>query len=257
MARRDRPVPPSSADSPYAPTGDDNQRTPLGGYIATAGDPNPGRTDYRGGMTERQRSQALNGGTDAGYYDGDEYRLLRNMTPSQIARLQTQMAAAGLIGPQTSYIAGNAETTRSQFRDLLTAANGMGTTWQEALREMMATGQQAADEGAGGPGDGSGQLPTYVQPSREDLTAAIRRGLYTQFGTHNHAVDVEAAVSEYLGRHRAQFDAEVAGAASVEDIESVETFVENKATDVDAEGVEARQFLDRADAFLSLIQSPV
>jgi len=252
MARRSSDPPPRPST---APSSTSDTVSPIGGYVAPNRNANP--DGYRGGMSERERSARLAGATEAGYYDGDEYRLIRNMTPAQIARLQLQMAAAGVIGAGQRYIPGNAETTRAAFRDLLAAANGMGTTWQEALRELAASGGDPAAQALGGDGGGGQQLPTYVAPNRADLTAAIRRGLYSQFGTHQHAVDVEAAVNDYLARHRANFDAQVAGAAQVEDVQSVETFVEDRAQATDPTGVEARAWLDRAEQFFSMLSSPV
>ncbi|MFP4512075.1 MAG: hypothetical protein ACLFRV_03905 [Acidimicrobiales bacterium] len=263
MPRRSQLDPPEPAPPPnpigrideyrdkYGPTPDDPQ--PIG-FVAER-QPNAFPTPVsRPGETARPV-----------YYEGDEYRILNNMTPRQVARVQTRLAAAGMIGPRTSYIPGNPETTRRQFRDLLTAANGMGENWETTLRQLaasasMAGGQGALDSGGGGGGDAP-TLPTHTAPNSDDLRHAIRRGLMSQFGTHNHGVDIDTLVAQYQAQDRANFDARVGdsqagGGGTVEDVQSVETFVADAASEADPEGVGARQFLDGANSFFSMLGGP-
>lgn len=195
--------------------------------------------------------------TDGDFYDPsrDAMTIWREWTPEQAYQVQNALAAAGYIGEDDIFEPGNFRTTREQFSKLLGDANDLGVTWQEMLNLGVTQAAGMYD----GPGGGSGrQAPTYTAPNRNDLQAAIKRGLYSQFGTYDNAVDVDSLVDQYLAMHRSNFDAQVGlamggGGGSVEDVESLEGFVERRAREEDPMGVESRDFLDRANQFFDML----
>lgn len=195
-----------------------------------------------------------------GYVDGDEYRIFEGLSANQIALIQHQMVLGGFIKDTDKIVPGNWESTRADFQNLLEASNSLGVTWQQALEQFAAPTLDMMGGLSGGPGGGGGgrQAPTYVAPNRDDLSRAIKTGLYTQFGTYDNAVDVDSLVDQYLAMHRANFDAQVGlamggGGGSVEDVESLEGFVERRAREEDPMGVESRDFLDRANQFFDML----
>lgn len=268
MARRQRPEItdyPATAAAPSASTDAMRRRSMATGSSlaqigSTAGralaEADAQATDIPTGFGEFATSATFGQGMGQGLYDPDWHseNTWRNWTPQEQYRVQTQLAAAGYIGEDDVFRPGDMRSTREAFRDLLGDANDLGVTWQEALQAFTINEQMPSSGGGGG----GRQMPTYTAPNRNDLQAAIKRGLYSQFGTFDNAVDVESLVDQYLASHRANFDAQVGlsmsgGGGEVEDVESLEGFVERQAREVDPMGVESRDFLDRANQFFSML----
>lgn len=70
------------------------------------------------------------------YQEGTQNVLL-SMSAENIARLQAQLSAVGLIGPETRFrvgvVTGTSDPTYTAFKKLLATANVYGTTWDRAL----------------------------------------------------------------------------------------------------------------------------
>jgi hypothetical protein len=82
------------------------------------------------------------------YPDGTEDSLF-DMGPEAIARLQADLASAGLIGPSTKFrvgvVMGTTDPTYAAFKKALGTANTMGTTWEEAVNYLAKTPQVQGD----------------------------------------------------------------------------------------------------------------
>jgi len=84
------------------------------------------------------QSGSVNGAPVAPKYQtGDEFTVA-SMPPEQLARLQQQLASAGLIGSNTKIRVGIADdATVAAFKSLLGFANVNGLDWHSALSKLM------------------------------------------------------------------------------------------------------------------------
>ena len=88
-------------------------------------------------------------GSGGGYTQADINALLASMPPEQLARVQRQMVAAGLIGPETRYTYGQPDgVTQNAFGELLGMANLRGVPWQTQLDSIGQNGLDAERAGA-------------------------------------------------------------------------------------------------------------
>lgn len=105
------------------------------------------------------------------YQEGTQNVLL-SMSAENIARLQAQLSAVGLIGPETRFrvgvVTGTSDPTYTAFKKLLATANVYGTTWDRALNilaEKPAVTQAELDAEKEGP-----TTRTSTSTSTQDFT---------------------------------------------------------------------------------------
>jgi len=116
------------------------------------------------------------------YEDGTEYAITR-LSVEEIARLQGRLAQAGLIGPETRFRIGVADTTTiGAYKRALETANRYGMNVTEAI-DMLATtpsamGNQVGEDDTfsadGGPSRSRNvtiQDPTFTDPATAQATA--------------------------------------------------------------------------------------
>lgn len=95
------------------------------------------------------------------YFSGDEL-LPASFSPEDIAEIQRDLAAAGLIGPRTRVRVGIwDETTRNAYKNLLETANVYGVSARDALARL-------ASAPAVGGGEGEGRAPLRVRLPHPD-----------------------------------------------------------------------------------------
>lgn len=103
------------------------------------------------------------------YMDGSEQQIIASLPPEVIAQLQQQMATAGLIGPDTKFRVGLADSaTTNAFATVLGYANVNGLDWKSALARLVNT-PQVTPAGGSNP---SGKPIEQANPADED--AALR-----------------------------------------------------------------------------------
>lgn len=104
------------------------EQMPIGGAVDTGGI----RVNTPGGAA----LEGLPGGNGAprGYFDGDEYNVLKSLTTEDRVRLQDQLMAIGL---GTGMVPGEVDDNTVQAMSrLMTMANRSGTGWQQTLNRI-------------------------------------------------------------------------------------------------------------------------
>jgi hypothetical protein len=102
------------------------------------------------------------------YMSGNEFDIA-SFPPEQLARLQQQLATAGLIGPSTKVHVGVADdATINAFKSLLGFANVNGLEWPTALAKLVQNPPQTGSSAASGIGGGGGNVIQQENPANED-----------------------------------------------------------------------------------------
>lgn len=184
----------------------------------------PTRPGYGGPVSPAQAERLAAGGrtrepqiTPPRYKTGAEMEP-RSYSPEMIARLQQQLAGAGLIGPSTRYRLGVWDSTSvNAYKQLLGYANQGGLSREDALQQLLTApqlkGAQAVGEdgvmgggGSAGPQVLGGQLRTYEASDpasvRQTAEAAFRQAL----GRKPKKDELDKFVSQFLGQERGAQD---------------------------------------------------
>lgn len=116
---------------------------------------------------------------DPRYWDGDEY-LPASLSPTEVARLQRQLEAAGVIEKGTKYRLGVwDEPSRSAYRSLLGYANASGLSIPDAIRRYAESAVMNEEPDAGP------TLPTYRISHPDDLRATFESAAKSVIGRTN------------------------------------------------------------------------
>lgn len=132
----------------------------------------------------------------------------RSYSPEMIARLQQQMAAAGLIGPSTRYRLGVWDSTSTNaYKQLLTHANRGGMSREDALTELLTAPQVKGEGGVmGGVGGGAaapqGKLNTYEASDPAGVRQTAEQAFRQALGRKPRKDELEKFTAAFLGRER-------------------------------------------------------
>lgn len=194
------------------------------------------------------------------YFDGDELTPSQ-MSPDQIADLQRQMVAAGLIRPgQRVGVGVWDDTSIDGFYRLLAYANQSGITWQSALKKIQSGSQGAFEVDENGNlvpagGGASTQIPTRTTPS-EELTQVFRRAVIDTLGQGWSEEQIASMVSSYQGMEIDRQRQAIAAEGTTQNIEGVpspEAFAISQAQQADPGRAQAETGLDYLNQFMSLV----
>lgn len=131
----------------------------------------------------------------------------RSYSPEMIARLQQQLAGAGLIGPSTRYRLGVWDSTSiSAYKQLLAFANQGGTSREDALQTLLTAPQLRGDgQGVGGAGGAEvqqGRLNTYEASDPAGVRQTAEQAFKQALGRKPKKDELDKFVSQFLGQER-------------------------------------------------------
>lgn len=148
-------IPQEILDALAALAGQQGEVAPIGvpfDYAATTPIPNSA-----GIMPPSMRS------TPPRYFEGDEYKLIRNAPPERVLNLQEQLVNAGFLDPDEGITLGAWQGgTVNAFRGLLQYANIQGIDWQGALKQATTMFRLYGTSPLGGDGTGRDGRPHVV-----------------------------------------------------------------------------------------------
>lgn len=176
----------------------------------------PTRPGYGGPVSPGQAERLAAGGrtrdaqiTPPKYKVGAEMEP-RSYPPEMIARLQQQLAAAGLIGPSTRYRLGVWDSTSTNaYKQLLAHANRGGMSREDALTELLSAPQMKGLEGAdgvmggvGGSAAPQGRLNTYEASDPAGVRQTAEQAFRQALGRKPRKDELEKFTAAFLGRER-------------------------------------------------------
>lgn len=194
------------------PTATEAQEDDLG-YIGMPKGYVPTSAGYGGPVSPGQAERLASGGrfrepqiTPPRYKVGAEMEP-RSYSPEMIARLQQQLAAAGLIGPSTRYRLGVWDSTSiSAYKQLLAFANQGGTSREDALQTLLTAPQLRGDgQGVGGSGGAEvqqGRLNTYEASDPAGVRQTAEQAFKQALGRKPKKDELDKFVSQFLGQER-------------------------------------------------------
>lgn len=246
---------PSARESgPPASTPTEDENGFLGGFddTFTVDVDTPGYVDPSGGpsvfglqfptvqppSTEHATLSQLRELGAGGYVSSDQW-LPVNETSTTIAQLQLSLADAGLLDLSDldhEDLGYYDDATRNAYRDLLTRANAMGTTWDDALGRLRANPVPARK-----PKGESAQLPVVTHP--DDLKAIFRAGARRASGTGK--ID-DAELDDMVKAFQSmQVQSQKQTTGTVVRPPDPEVFADTEAKRLDPVGYDAHKFLDK------------
>lgn len=160
---------------------------PIGGDLAPS--------DHK---NELVRMTSGYGTSFSGYFEGEEFSLLRGLPTEQRARLQDQMMALGIA---SSTVRGEIDAgTLAGFRSLLSMANSSGTDWQQTLSRVQRTAEQTGTLGPKVPDQ------VYMAPDYATMSQAVKETMKAKL--RRDPTDAELAIlgDQLSGLYRQQFD---------------------------------------------------
>jgi hypothetical protein len=175
------------------------------GYVATT----PG---VGGPVSIRQAERGVQYGTQISppkYKTGAEMEP-RGYSPEMIARLQQQLAAAGLIGPQTRFRLGVWDSASvNAYRNLLSYANQGGIGREDALQDLLANPSVKPGDmmgGVGGSVSAGPQFSTRLNTYEASDPASVRQTAEAAFkqalGRKPKKDELAKFMSGFLGREK-------------------------------------------------------
>jgi len=146
------------------------------------------------------------------YQEGQEFKILGNMSEVQRQRVQQAMINAGLLDPSRVRFGLVDPYTVKAFEAVLGQANLQGASWSQMLFS-----QQGAESlgalGGGGGGGGGGRAPLTTRvTSPATLRRVFRQAMVDAAGSRVEGFDIEAAVQAYQAAE-AQFQQQAYGMA--------------------------------------------
>lgn len=136
----------------------------------------------------------------------------RSYSPENIARLQQQLALAGLIGPETRFRLGVWDSTSiNAYKNLLAYANQGGTSREDALQALVSSPRlKPGEDGSLGGGAGGGatapQFSTRLNTFERSDPASVRQTAEQAFkqalGRKPRKDELERFTSAFLGREQ-------------------------------------------------------
>lgn len=182
------------------------------GYIGMPKGYVPTKPGVGGPVSIRQAERGVQYGTQITppkYKVGAEMEP-RSYSPEMIARLQQQLAAAGLIGPSTRYRLGVWDATSTNaYKQLLTHANRGGMSREDALTELLMAPQVKGDgtSADGGSGGGAmsvpqGRLNTYEASDPASVRQTAEQAFKQALGRKPNKDELARFTSAFLGREK-------------------------------------------------------
>lgn len=192
------------------------------GYAA----PDPGFGPHRSGYVPATKPPL--------YTEKDLFTPRTTLSPEDIARLQAQMARAGLYGTRPRYINGRwDEASVGAYEKLLRYANQGGVTDRDALAELTVQGDSDGDgiPDDGGPEDPASQF-NFVSPVTDPAAArqTLRSALRSKLGRNPSKVEYDEFVSA-LSSTTSTAAPVIGQAVGSEETDPVEEFADNYTTE--------------------------
>lgn len=159
-------------------------------------------------------------GSEARYFEGDEFALLAGIPPEQIEELQYRMRAAGLIGKNDSYLQGRLDdTTIAAFAQVLSHANRTGMNPEMALQDLSTAQRIGQTE----------EVAPYLTPDPAAVRQGVKQTVSSILRRDVTEDELPALMQQYLSYDRQGYDADVAASTAtgtVQDVDPAARFVD-------------------------------
>jgi hypothetical protein len=190
------------------------------------------------------------------YQEGQEYKILGNMSEVQRQRVQQAMINAGLLDPSRVRFGLVDPYTVKAFEAVLGQATLPGASWSQMLFS-----QQGAESlgalGGGGGGGGGGRAPLTTRvTSPATLRRVFRQAMVDAAGSRVEGFDIEAAVQAYQAAE-AQFQQQAYGMAesggTLTEPPDAQTFIADQLDAKAGVEVQSNSIAERAGQLLGML----
>jgi hypothetical protein len=191
----------------------------------------------------------------ATFFEGAEYSFVYGMRPAELAALQAQLTAVGLLDPDTyspGFAGGGNDPTLDAIRVVMSFANRAGyRTVTDALRAYEEGGFGAVGS-EGYQGAANARMAAPVS-NPDDLKRVFRAAVIDTLGAGWSEGDINAMVADYQAHERSFNQRAAAGEAIDEQVASPETFAIEAAAAADPTAAQGQDFLEVANSLSGML----
>ena len=190
------------------------------------------------------------------FYEGDEYTFVYGMTPAELAALQSQLTAVGLLDPDTyspGFVGGGNDPTLQAIQVVMSYANRAGyRSVTDALRAYEEGGYGAVGSQGYQDSQAAARMPAPVS-NPDDLKRVFRAAVIDTLGVGWSEDDINAMVADYQVHERSFNQRAAAGEAIEEQVASPETFAVDRAVAADPTAAQGQDFLEVANSLSGML----